>query len=424
MKGFIFGFLIASVLFGGAFFIASKSWKSPAAGQVKAATKYYCPMHPGIFYDKPGDCPICGMKLVPVDRAPVHQDHDHSQTMPMEDSPQGYSTVRVTPDKLQLMGVSTMEARQMDMDESIRTTGRIVADETRIHHVHTKFEGYIEQVFANFTGQFVKKGAPLFSIYSPELLATQREYLLALKAKESMQDDATLGGIDLVESARQRLALWDIGPEQIEKMERDRQPIRALTINSPVSGYITAKSALHGTQVTPAESIYDIVDLSRVWVMADVYETNLQSIKIGTPVTVLLPFGVTSAIEGKVSYLDPVLDPISRTLKARIELPNPGTALKPEMFVTVVFGGTATRGLVVPESAVISTGERMIVFVQKGSGEFQPREVTIGTKTRGYYEIKSGVVAGDHVVVSGNFLLDSESRLRAAASGLSGQHQH
>jgi Cu(I)/Ag(I) efflux system membrane fusion protein len=361
------------------------------------------------------------MKLVPIESgAPQLQPAPHEADH--EPAPDGYEPVQVSAEKQQLMGVAVVEAKEMELDQSIRTTGRVVPDETRTHHIHTKFDGYIEEIFANYVGQFVRKGDPLFSIYSPELLATQREYLLALRAREEMKERGQTGGIDLLDAARRRLALWDISDSQIDEIERTRQPIRAVMMRSHVSGYVMAKTAVHGLRVTNADNLYDIVDLSRVWVMADVYEVNAPFIRPGLPATIELPYESGRTMQGKVTYLDPVLDPASRTLKARIEVANPGNELKPEMYVRVVFGGTAVRGLVVPESAVISTGERMIVFIAKGEGRFQPREVTTGAKVRGYYEIRSGLVGGEQVVVSGNFLLDSESRLRSAISGAGTHH--
>lgn len=436
MRNFVLGFLVASLVVGAIFWVAYPRDQQHRHGTnvgEKKAVKWHCPMHTWYIADKPGKCPICGMDLVPIDAtaataaAAVNPHAGHPAGEPMsENVPEGYAPVKISTDKLQLMGVTTGTVKEMDFQQSIRTVGRVVPDETRTHHVHTKFEGYIEQIHADFVGQFVKRGQPLFSIYSPELVATQQEYLLALKAKEQMGSaDNNDFNIDLLSSARERLALWDISPAQIAQLEKTRQPIKAITVGSPVSGYITAKTAVQGTKITPMDNLYDIVDLSHIWVMADVYEVNLPFIKIGMPASVALPYQPDKKWTGEVTYINPVLEAETRTLKARIEIDNPKYELKPDMYTHVMFGGTAGKGLGVPESAVLSTGERNIVFVERGPGEFDPREVQLGVKAQDYYEVKSGLHAGEWVVTSGNFLLDSESKLRASVENPPGTgHQH
>jgi Cu(I)/Ag(I) efflux system membrane fusion protein len=305
----------------------------------------------------------------------------------------------------------------------------VTVNETRVHHVHTKFEGFIEDLYVNFVGQYVKQGEPLFSIYSPELYATQKEYLLALRAREQIpmlggtQREGTAGRIDLLASARQRLALWDISAEQMRELERTRTPMRALTIHAHVSGYVMNKTAVHGLRVMPGENLYDIVDLSTVWVLADIYEVNLPFVRVGQPATMTLAHQPGRIWRGRVVFIDPALDPATRTVKARLEFPNPAGELKPEMYSDVIIGGTRASGIAVPESAVISTGERHIVFVTKGDGVFEPREVIVGNRVRDLYEIKQGIAEGEQVVTGANFLLDSESKLKAALSGTPG-HKH
>jgi membrane fusion protein, copper/silver efflux system len=468
MKNFLLGFIMAAVLVSGGYWIISKQNSAPAvAATKKASPQYHCPMHPEYVSDKPGDCPICGMKLVPIeiesapkaaaegehtghanakeathqerkilyysdamnpgsrydkpgkapdgmDLVPVYEEEtatDNGSAIP------GYVPVKITPERQQTMGITTEAARLMDLNQSIKTVGIITIDGTRLHHIHTKFEGFIEKIEVNFVGQAVKKGDPLFSIYSPELLATQREYLIALKARYQMSGSSGLPGIDLVESARQRLALWDISPDQIAQLEKTRAPIRALVIYSPVSGVITAKTAAHGLRIMPADTLYEITDLSTVWVLADIYETNLPFIKVGTPASISSPYQPGRTWKGRISFINPTLDEKSRTIKARIELANSSLVWKPDMYTDVIIGGQLSRGVAVPESAVIGTGERNIVFVAKGSGLYEPREVKLGVKVRGFYEIKNGVEAGEKVVTGANFLLDSESKLKAAMAG-------
>lgn len=429
MKNFLLGFLAAAVLLAGLYY-AFNRWSPKAAHMAveKAKARYHCPMHPTYTSDKPGDCPICGMKLVPIE-----PEENSALSQPPsaahESEVSGYSSVRIPQERLQTMGITLGEARRIDLQQNIRTFGRVTYDETRVHHIHTKFEGYIEHLYVDYVGQFVKKGAPLFSIYSPELFATQNEYLLALRAREQMpqlQGNDPLnptGAVDLVAAALQRLSLWDVGEEDIRRLEKTRKPLRDLTIYSPISGYVIQKTALMGLKVTPADNLYDIVDLSTVWVLADVYEMNLPSVRLGQPATMTLAYHPGKNWHGRLVFIDPTVDPATRTVKARLEFSNPGEELKPDMYTDVVIGGSQGRGIAIPESAVIDTGERNIVFVAKGGGVFEPREVVLGIHVPGLYEIKKGIAEGESVVTGANFLLDSESKLKAATSASNG-HSH
>jgi membrane fusion protein, copper/silver efflux system len=477
MRNFLLGFVMAAILIGGGYLILTRLInRQPSVAPQKTAARYHCPMHPEYISDKPGDCPICGMKLVPIESseteqspAPMKTGHGGEKTVPGKekkilyytdamnpgsrfDRPgkapdgmdlvpvyteeaeeesasavPGYAIVRVAPERRQMMGITVEEARVMDFVQSIRTVGRVTIDETRLHHVHTKFEGFIEEIFLNFIGQEVSVGQPLFSIYSPELLATEREYLLALRAQEQMArsgQGANLPGVNLLESARQRLALWDIGQEQIEQLEQTRQPVKNVIMRSPVSGFVSAKTAVQGMRIMPSDSAYDITDLSVVWIMADIYEANLASVRIGQPASVQLPYQPGQVWKGHINYIDPTLDAKTRTVKARIELSNPDGIMKPDMYAEVELNASMGRGLAVPESTVIATGERYIVFVSKGEGVYEPREVKIGVKVRGYYQIEKGLSAGEMVATEANFLLDSESKLKASISGTATSSEH
>lgn len=469
MKNFFMGFFLASVLASGGFWIITRQNATHGPGTAQKVQKYHCPMHPTYVSDKPGDCPICGMKLIPMesepspdkakeeqagqegagattkkernllywtdamnpgnrydkpgkapdgmDLVPVYEEESPTET---GQSVTGYAPIKITQERLQMMGVTTEKARVMKLDQSIRTVGMITVDETRISHIHTKFEGYIEQIFVNYVGQQVSKGQPIFSVYSPELVATQKEYILALKARDQWEKSGTsvqLPGIDLVESARQRLALWDVSPDQIARIEKDREPVRALMVYSPVNGIVSAKTAVQGNKVMPSDTLYDITDLSSVWVLADLYEINVPFVRIGDPATITLSYDPGRIFKGRVSFINPNVDEKSRTVKVRIELENPSGLLKPDMYTEVVFGGQLGQGVAVPDSAVMGTGEREMVFIAKGDGLFEPREVKTGVKVRGFYEIKKGVKAGEDVVTGANFLLDSESKLKASILG-------
>lgn len=433
MRNFILGFLLATAALTGGY-LAYNHWGGKRSA-VRNAPKvsYHCPMHPTYVSDKPGDCPICGMKLVPIESSPSpDQERGHAGHQPdnRADAPEsapsqvpGYASVTIPAERIQSMGITLAKATRESFNQSVRTFGRVVFDETRVHHVHVRFDGYIEDLYVNYTGQYVRKGQPLFSIYSPELYATQNEYLLALRAREQRADTGDDSAIDLVASARERLALWNIGEREIRELERTRKPSRALVIASPVSGYVTGKTAVHGLQVTPADNLYDIVDLSTVWVQADIYEINLPFVQVGQPASIELDYRPGKVWRGRVAFIEPIVDPATRTVKARLEFANPDGQLKPEMYATVTIGGARGTGIAVPESAVIATGERTIVFVAKGEGRFDPREIVVGVRVRNLYEIKRGLAEGEEVATGANFLLDSESKLKASLSG-AGEHKH
>jgi len=470
MKNFLIGFILAGVLVGGGTWLIARRNAAQGPATSPKVQQYHCPMHPEYVSDKPGDCPICGMKLVPIegeaspDSAAKGEQAGHETAgatakkerkilywtdamnpgnrydkpgkapdgmdlVPVyeEESPgaagpgvPGYAPIKITAERLQMMGVTTEKARVMSLDQSIRAVGLIMADETRVSHIHIKFEGYIEQIYVNYVGQQVSVGQPIFSVYSPELVATQKEYILALQARDQWEKsgiDSRLPGVNLVEAARQRLALWDISLDQIARIEKTREPIRALMVYSPVNGIVTAKTAVQGNRVMPSDTLYDITDLSSVWVVADLYEINVPFVKIGAPATISLSYDPGWVFTGHVSYINPSVDEKSRTVKVRIVLENPSGTLKPDMYVEVGLGGQLGFGVAVPESALMGTGEREMVFIAKGDGLFEPREVKTGVKVRGFYEIKKGVKAGENVVTGANFLLDSESKLKAAISG-------
>jgi Cu(I)/Ag(I) efflux system membrane fusion protein len=410
--------LAVSAAVGGSALLSSGCRKngSPAA----AVRRYQCPMHPEIVRDAPGDCPICGMKLVPTSEE-VHKAAGAGTQAPSGE-PAGQSTVTIDATKRQLLGLKTVEVKRAPFETSIRTTGRIAADERRVHHVHTRYEGFVEHVTADFTGKFVTKGEALAFIYSPELYATQQEYLLALKASRSLGPSGVpsvaQGGRDLLAAARQRLLLWEITPADIAEIEKRGEPIRAMPVYAPISGYVTGRTAYHGMKVMPADTLFDILDLSAVWVLADVYEYELPRLSLGEKATMTLSYWPGRSWEGTVTYVYPSVDEKTRTVKVRAEFGNPKGELKPEMFADVTIHARPRTVLQVPDDAILESGTRNIVFVSEGEGRLVPREVSVGDHGAGVVEIRDGLKEGDVVVLGANFLVDSESRLKAAIGAM------
>jgi membrane fusion protein, copper/silver efflux system len=374
--------------------------ETPAASQ-KKILYWVDPMHPAYKSDKPGVAPDCGMQLVPV--------YDDGAG-PAISTVAGYANVKLSPDRKQLIGVQTGMTELHSMGRSVRTVGRVAVDETRLYKISTKFDGYIEKLYVNVTGQPIRKGQALFSVYSPDLLSTQQEYLLALRAtKESPS---------LLAAARQRLLLWDITPGEIRELESSGAARKSITIYSPANGYVLNKIAVEGARVTAGEPLFEIANLDHVWVQADVYESELQFIRLGAPAITTLSYIPGRTWTGRVTFIAPTVDPMTRTVKVRSEFDNADGALKPDMFGDVVIQQPARQVIVVPDSAVLQTGTRSVVFVVKGDGTFEPREVSVGTKSEGFYEVRSGLKAGEKVVTQANFLIDSESRLKAALAGM------
>jgi membrane fusion protein, copper/silver efflux system len=295
----------------------------------------------------------------------------------------------------------------------------VVVDETRVHKVNVKFGGFVETVQADFVGRSVRRGEPLFSIYSPELLAAQEELVLAL---QTQQDLASAKGIvgngdDLVAAARRKLQLWDVPAATIARIEQTRQAERTVTVTSPTSGVVIKKEIVPGMRIEAGGMPYEIWDLASIWVLADVYETELQQVEVGSPATLTLKAIQGQEFEGRVAFVDPVLDPKTRTAKVRIAVANPGGLLKPDMFGEVVLGTPPRTGLRIPTDAVIDSGTRSVVFVALGDGKFQPRVVRLGATDGDQVEVQDGLTAGDQVVTRANFLVDSESRLKASLQG-------
>lgn len=378
-------------------------------------------------------------KATPV-AAAEHQGHDVAKPQATEKTPvqemrEEQPTVEIPEDKQQMIGVKTVEVSVSDLRKVIRTVGRIEYDERKTATINAKFEGWIEKLRVDYTGRYVKKGEPLAEIYSPELVATQQEFINALKwvrqnsAKGSdgrsgaMADMLSKDASSLLEAARQRLKFWDISDEQIRKIEETGKPIRTLTLYSPVTGYVVQKMAVRGMRVMPGEKLFDIADLSSVWVVADIYENELSLVKQGQSAKISLSYFPGREMNAVIDYVYPTLSPETRTAKVRFTLPNPGAQLKPQMFTNVEIAVPIGRKLAVPSEGVLDTGIRQIVYVDKGDGYFEPREVKTGLKVDGLTEIISGLKQGEKIASSAIFLIDSEAQIKGVKP-LSSGHKH
>lgn len=335
-------------------------------------------------------------------------------------------TVQISPERQQLIGVRFGTVERRTLQKVTRTAGRIDYDEKRIGTVAPKISGWIEDLYVDFTGQFLRQGEPLLTIYSPELVSTQEEYLLALKARldwsKSPFAEVSESGKLLAESARRRLKLWDISDAQIETLEKTREPMKTLTLYSPFTGYVLKKMITRGQFVEAGMALYTIADLSVVWLIADIYEYELPSIRLGQKAAIEMAIYPGEKFTGKLIYIYPFIDPQTRTAKVRFELANPHDKLKPEMFANVEISVLLGDRLAIPEGAVIDTGVRKVVIVDRGSGYFEPREVKLGAKAGEVFEVIDGLKAGERVVTSANFLIDSESKLKEAVGGVGHQH--
>jgi Cu(I)/Ag(I) efflux system membrane fusion protein/cobalt-zinc-cadmium efflux system membrane fusion protein len=424
---------------------------TPARSAAAVTTVYQCPMHPEVVQDTPGDCPICGMALVPVKEAgagtapagereilywyaPMDPTYirDEPGLSPMgmklvpkyadEASGPAEAVIRIDPVQVQNIGVVSTAAERADIARQSRTVGILDFNADDVTWINTKFEGWVEKVHVTYVGDDVKKGEALFEIYSPDLVTTQEEYIRALDYRASLagsdRPGARLQAESLVRSTRDRLVYWDIADEQIARLERTRQVQRRLTVTSPADGVVAEvmSEALEGMFVKPGMNLYKIANLSSVWVHADIYELDIPWIRKNQPAVVSFRNAPDQQYRGKVLFLYPEVSRETRTLKICVEVPNPQRRLRPGMYADVVVQGPPVEdAVVVPLSAVIRSGERNIVFVDLGSGRFEPREVVLGVKgARDRIQIAQGVAPGEKVVTQAQFMLDSESRIQEA----------
>lgn len=334
----------------------------------------------------------------------------------------GYSIVKITPERQQLIGVRSGKVERDKLLMSIRAVGIIEPDQTRLARIHTRISGWATKVHANFVGQNVEKDDPLLEIYSPDLLATQQEYLLA-RSNQELPGMAQLQS-RLADSSRRRLELWGVPADEILELEKTKKARDTLTLRSKISGRILERNLQEGSYVEPATELYRIADLSVVWLQAKIYEYELPHIELNQPVIVTLLSQPGAEFKGKVAFVEPVVQEMTRTVKVRVEIDNSKDLLKPGMYADLKIEHDMGEGLLIPESAVLRTGERAIAFRTLPDGRFEPVELKLGSRFEDRLEIMGGLEAGDEVVTSAGFLIDSESRLKATASGGAGGHKH
>ena len=415
----------------------------PEKGQ-EAKTLYTCSMHPFIIRDAPGPCPICGMPLVPIKqgkvggtagsevkkwRSPMDptyvrdapgKDYMGHDLVPVQEGGEATGEIKIDPVTIQNMGVRTEMVGKRTLQRTVRAVGLVTSEDDRQYSVNAKIEGWVQHLLVNQLGQPVKKGQPLMEIYSPDLVAAQQEYLLAVENRRrlaaSPYPEIAAGAGRLLEAARTRLRYWDISPDQIKEMERSGQVRKTLTLYSEHEGVVTSKKVLEGARIMPGEELLQIADLSRVWINANIYEYELPWVKVGQKVRVELPFAAGKPIDGSITYIYPYLENETRTAKARIEVANPGLSLKPEMYANVAIATDPVADTVaIPVAAVLNSGKGQTVFVVLGEGRFEPRAVTCGVRDEnGFVQVLSGLREGEAVVVSAQFMMDSESKLREA----------
>jgi Cu(I)/Ag(I) efflux system membrane fusion protein len=388
---------------------ATATHAAPAAGDPasKNPVAYYtCAMHPQVHQGHPGTCPICSMPLVPVLR---------------EEEAAGM--IRVDERRRGELGIATTTAVTLPLQLEIRAEGRLVVDETRLHDVTLKIGGYVSQLAVNATGQHVGKGDVLLALYSPELYAAQLEYLNARQRRDTSHTISTAGAAGdstpsdpMVRASETKLRLWGFGDDQLRAIAETNQPIERVPFRSPAAGVVIEKAVVEGDAVTAGQRLFRIADLDQIWVEADVHETDLARIAKGDAATVTLPYLPGRTFAGKVAFVYPYLDPMSRTGRVRIALANKQLELKPDMFATVVFAVTLGARLQIPSAAVVYTGPRRLVFVDLGDGRLRPQEVAIGARSGDMVEVVSGLHDGDAVVSAGNFLVAAESRIRSTGA--------
>ena len=383
-----------------------------AAALTDGVTLYTCGMHPQVISEEPGNCPICGMRLVPVNP-----------------TARGGAVVEIDPGTVQTIGVRTTTVSVTSLNRTIRATGRFVMDEKGAHTVTLKTDGWIEKLYVDFEGAIVREGAPMLELYSPELVTTQQEYLLALATAERMAGSGVSGAEQdaqrVLDAARRRLAYFDLTAEQIRQIGQTGEVVRTVTYPVPATGEVMNKFVVEGQRVAAGEPLMQIFDTGQIWLVSDIYEQDLPWVKVGTPATIEIPYSPDRTLSGRIEHLYYMLNPETRSAEARITLQRRDNFLRPGMYAVVEFEGTPTGSTpVVPEEAVVWTGEQSVVILSVGAGRFRPVAVRTGVQAGGFIQVLDGLSGGEEVVTSAQFLIDSEARLKSAVGAMVGTHDH
>jgi Cu(I)/Ag(I) efflux system membrane fusion protein len=409
--------LVVAAIAGGGYYLWKHQEGSRTHGGDKAAqgpVLYTCAMHPFIIKDKPGSCPICGMQLI--------RKVEGAAATAKEEEMLGH--VSLSPTQRLMANVATVKVDRMPFAKEINAVGIVQYDQARQAKVTAWVAGRIDRLFVNTVGSAVSKGRPVAEIYSPELVSAQQEYLLALKSREQFKNSTiqsiAQGGEGLVSSSRQRLKLMGVKDEQIAGLEKAGQPNIRLSVYTPLSGIVIEKLVQEGQYVNVGDPLFNIADLSTIWVEVEVYENEFPFIRIGQRVEITSQSYPGKAFAGRVSFVYPFLDPKTRTVKVRVELANPGLKLKPDMFVNAMIKAPLPDALAVPVTAVMDTGTRQVVWVETKPGMFEPRDVKVGARVGDVIQILSGLLRGDKVASSGGYLIDSESQLKGSGTGHEG----
>jgi len=409
-------FVLALVAGSGWFFRQNKTQGKATAGQeIKGRQLYTCTMHPYIIRDKPGTCPICGMELVRKITAPT----DAAASTAKDALPAATSgSVSLSPAKMVTANVATMEVKPEPLAKEVAAVGIVQYDQSRQAKVTAWIAGRIDRLNVNAVGASVSKEKPIAELYSPDLVATQQEYLMALKSREQLRNSTITSvaetGETVVTSAKQRLRLFGLKESQIAELERNGKPATKVPIYSPFSGVVIEKMVQQGQYVNTGDVLFNIADLSGVWVELEVYENQFRNIRVGQPVEIRSQSFPGTSLTGHVSLVYPFLDPKTRTVKVRVAMPNPGMKLKPEMFVNALIKVPLAEGIAVPVTAVMDSGKRQVVWVEREPGKFASRDVVVGERTGDRIQILSGLSRGEKVVISGGYLIDSESQLNGS----------